>query len=691
MITPGEPDEAPGPSPPTPRSRVRVHSFRIWSARGVGAPEPLLIAEPPLRDPTSRSRWRLEGPLILVAVAVAFNLWVFRAQGDVVAYGNDLVVHLQMVSVAQHLLSMGRFPLGQWFPNIAQGSPFFVQYQSLSAILTGLLALVTGPRVALALTLYLLYSLWPVCVYWAGRIFGWDRWIAGVAAVVAPLVFGVTGRGFEVRSYGWAGAGLWSQLWAMWTLPLALAFCWRYISQRRYLAGAVLTLALTVAFHYLTAYLAGLAVIVFVLVRPREIVLRLRRAAVLATGVVLTSLWVTLPLLLDAKWTAINPAQVGTPVDDSYGAPTVLKWLVTGKTYDNGRYPVITILVGAGLIVCARRWRTDERARVLVGLWVLSLLLFFGRPTLGALLDLLPGNQELLFQRFVSGVQLSGDFLAGVGAVGIARSVMRASRLAFAERAPRSRASALYERFRIPAVSLVFLAFLTPAWSELRTYGADVGRAIAIERGHDQTQGRQLNVLLAYITAHGGGRTYAGLSSNWGVHFSVGVSPVYMELLQAGNIDNVGYGLWTSSLMMMPQYNFDESNIADYDAFDVHYLVLPAGQTPPVPAHLVETSGGFALWTRPPAGIVQVVDTQGSITATKSNIGPQATPFLRSPSRASRCTRPSRTRAPRRRPPRWPRGSRPPGHRAPSSTPATTWSPDASRLRSSPTGRPSSS
>ena len=110
----------------------------------------------------------------------------------------------------------------------------------------------------------------------------------------------------------------------------------------------------------------------------------------------------------------------------------------------------------------------------------------------------------------------------------------------------------------------------------------------------------------------------------------VGNLPVYMEVDQAADIDNVGYGLWTSSLMLIPEGYFDETNIGDYKAFDVRYLLLPTGKAPPVPANLTLKDGGYALWTIHPSGIVQVVDTQGTITANKSTIGPHVYRFMRS-------------------------------------------------------------
>ena len=279
-----------------------------------------------------------------------------------VSYPNDLALHTQMVTLARNVLSTGRFPLDQWYPYLSLGSPFFVQYQSFSAIITGALSKLTGVHPAFVGTLYLLLALWPICIYLSARLLGWERWIAGAAAAMAPLLFSVTGHGFEAESYGWLGNGLWSQLWAMWTLPLAWGFSWRYISKRQYLFGAVATLGLTIAFHFLLAYLAGLTLIAWVLLRPREIVKRVGRAWLAGVGALLATLWVTLPLLLDSKWIAVNQFQVGTVIDNSYGARKVLGWLFTGQIYDYGHFPVISIFVAIGVLACLVRPNRRESA-----------------------------------------------------------------------------------------------------------------------------------------------------------------------------------------------------------------------------------------------------------------------------------------------------------------------------------------
>ena len=193
----------------------------------VGSPdrsdERRLLRLPPDRD-------RRAGPLSLVALTVAFNLWMLRAQALPTLEPNDNAVHLSMVRWAIARMQGGHLPFDGWFPNLGLGSPLFHHYQSLPHILTGVLGLAVGSDRAFFGSLYLLLATWPVSVYLGARLFGWERWVAAAAAAVSTLLVSAPGYGYELGSYTWSGYGLWSQLWAMWLLPPALALGWRAVA-----------------------------------------------------------------------------------------------------------------------------------------------------------------------------------------------------------------------------------------------------------------------------------------------------------------------------------------------------------------------------------------------------------------------------------------------------------------------------
>ncbi|MGD0560507.1 MAG: YfhO family protein, partial [Streptosporangiaceae bacterium] len=403
-----------------------------------------------------------------------------------------------------------------------------------------------------------------------------------------------------------------------WTLPLAWGWSWRAIRDGHGYLRAIAAIALTAALHFETGYLALSVLLVWPFVAGRPLVTRLRRAAILFGGSVLAAAWVIVPLVEQGRWAAVNEALQGTGDVDGYGARDVMHWLLSGQLLDFGRLPVITVCAALGLGLAWLAWSSSAEARALLVALAVCLLFAFGRTTFGSLVDLIPGSADLFFRRFMMGVQLAALLLAGRGAAWLAA---RCGRLLEA-RVPRWRPG-LY-----PAVVLVAaVAVLAPAWLQLGAYDGQDGTAIATQRHADAVEGADMDRLVAVIKRDGGGRTYAGMPSNWGQSFTVGVVPVY-QYLDSLDVDEVGYTLRTASLMTDPEYYFDEQDPSDYRLFAIRYLILPVSQKPPVPARLAMRSGPYSLWTINGDGYIQVGRIVGEISANRTNIGASSIPLL---------------------------------------------------------------
>ena len=604
------------------------------SQRWRGLARLILHVDDGLSRPSAGVIPSLPGSWMLVILAAAWGLWSLRAECRTVAYPNDSGMHLQMTAYAHHLLAAGVSPYDHWYPWLSLGSPFFVQYQSLSAVIVGALGAPGSVPVVFAWSLYLLLALWPLCVYAAARLATFDRWPAAVAAASAPFLFSVTGRGFGHQSYIWIGSGLWSQLFAMWTLPLAWALTWRWVARREHFFWAIVALSGTVALHFLTGYLAALSVGVWVVIAPSQWRSRGLRALLLGLSVGLTSLWVTLPIVLHSTWLAVNQFQVGTTINNSYGGSQVLSWLVTGQLFDWRHAPVLTAVLACGVVSAVVSWRRDERSRFALGAFALSLVLFCGRPTFTWLIALLPGNQSLLLQRYLMGVQLAGLLLIGLGAVQVARTI---SSLATTQR-PRLHdvvVATFPGRWRWLAsagIVAVVVAVLLPAAQVVTAYDHSSASFINAQAASDASQGADVKALVALAKANGGGRIYAGMPSNWGHHFYVGQVPVYIYLEQLG-VDAVGFTLRTTGLMTDPEAYFDEYNLSDYSTFAIRYVLVPAFNRPKVNLVFVARRGDYSLWRTPSAldtTLVQVVDTVGVIRANNATLGPATRAFLMS-------------------------------------------------------------
>ena len=567
-------------------------------------------------------RWRPSpagrgGPLALVALAIAFNLIVLRAEVAPPQHLNDGSVHLQMIRWAEQRIEQGHLPLDGWYPYLALGSSRFHNYQSTPHILTAYLARVVGAEAAFGWTLYLLLSLWPISVYAGARLLGRERWEAGAAALLAPLVAGAPGLGYEQSSYTWQGRGVWSQLWAMWTLPLAWGLTWRAVSRGRGYALAAAAIAATVSFHFLSGYLALLVLGVWVVARPSELIRRAGRAAIVGAGGLLAAAWILVPLLGDRAFAGRSVFLQDTIFQDSFGASRVMGWLLSGELFDDRRLPLLSLMAAAGLVICLARFR-DDRSRALVGVSLLSLVLFFGRSFLGPAVELLPGGRDLLMRRFVIGVHLGGILLGGVGAAWAGRLALDRLR-AWRPRLGRGAAGA--------AVVVAGVVVLAPAWVERAAYAAGGARTVQAQREADRSDGADVANLVATAKRIGPGRMFAGLRGSWGGDYKVGFIPVY-SVLANQDADALGFTFRTPSLSTDVEAFFDDRNPDHYRLFNVRYLILPEDREPPVRALPIAQRGRHLLWALPTEGYLGVVDTIAPIPADRSNIAVQTRQFL---------------------------------------------------------------
>jgi hypothetical protein len=563
-------------------------------------------------------------PLLLVVFAVAFNAWTLRAERIPVSQLNDGAMHTQMIRWAADRVDAGHSPLDGWYPYFALGSAQFHHYPSLPHVALSPLEQVADSKTIYSVSLYILLCLWPLMVYLGARGFGLERWSAACAALLAPLLTSAPGYGFEYGSYTWQGLGLYSQLWGMVALPLAWRFGWSALERggRMLGAGAAL-LALTIALNYQAGYLALACVVLWTLIVPRgeehtagawirEALKRLWRGIVVIAGALLGAAWVLVPLVSDGPWTNLSPAFAGDFWLDSFGAARALEWLLSGELFDAGRLPVLTVLAAIGIVSAFARGPRTRGAIAVTVAGLASLLLFFGRVTWGPLADLLPGGEDLMFPRFLGGIQLAGVMLAGAGLAWLVRLVAsRATNLVPARWAA------------VTVTALLAAVVVMPALVERSRYH-DRGRPwIEEQRMTDQAEGGDI-ARLGELIRQGGGRAYAGSRTNWGEEYLVGRVPMYAQLADQ-DVDAIGFTYRTiSSLSSDVEALFDESDPDQYDLLNIRYLVLPPDRQPAVPARPVGNEGRHVLWEVETSGYLRVVDTADFVTTDRAHLDPVA-------------------------------------------------------------------
>ena len=581
----------------------------------------------PATEPRSKPSDRLGR--FAIALVILWNMWQLRASTAAVAYLNDSAMHESMVRFANQSLLNFHFPMTQWYPWLNLGSPQFLHYQGLGATLAGALGLIFQPNFVFRWSLYLMLVLWPIAVYKSARIMGLSRNAQIAATLISPFLISVPLVGYEQKAYIWIGYGVWAQLCASWALPFAWAYTWRAIGDRRYGLRAVFLIALTAALHFETGYMAMAAIVILPFVVPSQLRVRLKNMAIVLIGALVATSWVTVPLLVNRQWAAINTAIAPTGLVRGYGARANLEWLFKGQLFDNHRYvfgvpfPIITIFVFVGIFAAILNWKRDYLGRALVILFAVFFLISFGPTTWGPFIAVIPGHQDIYFRRFQMSVSMAGILLAGYGIAWLATLVTpQLSKVAarFANR-PRASASLIWVSARSSLViAIICVVVAAPL---MRSYDRLNASDISHQRQFQSNMAPYMGAIVDFLRGANNGRVYAGLPTNWGMNFTVGYVPVF-EYLVSQDIDQVGFTLRTASLMEQPEAEFNENQPADYAMFGIRYLILPAAKTPMVTANLIMTEGPYKLWEIPSNSYFSIVVPSGSIGENKGTLAAQA-------------------------------------------------------------------
>lgn len=559
----------------------------------------------------------LAGGLLLLAVA--FNLYHLWPEATQPAPRlNDTVLHWQALRAAAAALAAGHNPTDFWLSSIGLGYPLFHHYQHLAYLPPALLSYLSAGALPLEglfnAAQYLLSGGWPLAIFWSMRRLGFERLPAALAGLTASLLATNGLLGFEFGSYVWRGSGLYTQLWGMVWLPPALAQGVHTLRTGRGYALSTLLLAVVLLGHLVLGYIAVLSLAVLAGLLAVSTAGRwapLRRLLGLLVLLLLVTAYFWLPYGLDRAYMNRSVWEEAVKYN-SYGHTWILPALARGELFDFGRQPVLTGLAGLGLLVCLGRWR-QLRYRLPVALALLWLLLYFGRPTWGPLLELLPFSRDLHFHRLVAGLHLAGIYLTGLG---LAWPVARLA------------------RFRSPAGLLLGLLLLglllAPVYRERTAYLDQNRRWLEESQAAYAREADDLADLLALLASLPPGRVYAGLGNNWGRDYTIGAVPVYALLTDAG-LANLGYLYHALALTADVQVLFDETNPAHYQLFNVRYLVAPADHPPPAFARLKGQFGRHYLYIIETGGYFDLVNSQVAFTGSKDDFYPAAAAWLNSP------------------------------------------------------------
>jgi 6-pyruvoyl-tetrahydropterin synthase related domain len=560
---------------------------------------------------------------LLLLFAVAFNLYHLYPEVAISApVLNDGVLHRLALERARTALAAGQNPTDPWLAPIVLGYPLFHHYQHLAYLVPALLSFPFGRALEstdlLNWTQVLLLSLFPLSIYWSMRRLGFGRLPAAFAGLVASLLSTDGLYGFDLGSYVWRGYGLYTQLWGMLLLPPALAQSYVTLRTGRGYVWAVLLLASTALSHLVYGFIALVSLALFAFVpalgrRAESTALespwsRARRLILVLALVALVTAYFLIPYVLDRAY--MNRSVWEEPGKyAAYGYEWTLSALVRGDLFDFGRFPSLTLLAVAGLVVCLWRWR-EEHYRVPVVLAVVWMLLYFGRPTWGVLLDLLPFSGDLHFHRLLGGIHLGSILLMGIG-------------LALPWQWALSRGKA----WPVLITAIMTAALLVPVYRERGAYLAQNTHWMAENRDALAAEEEDLTALMQVLRDAPPGRVYAGLGGNWGKDYKIGEVPVY-ALLQNAGFDMLGYLYHALSLNSDVQVLFQDGRLEQYNLFNVRYVLTPTDWTVPSFYQALGDFGRHRLYEIPTSGYFDLVGSDLAFAGNKGEFYPAASAWL---------------------------------------------------------------
>jgi len=538
--------------------------------------------------------------LLLQAFALADELTVSRLDTS------DYLDHFLIIEGVTHAIEHGGNPL-DWFTESPFGYPIIRNYQPFAHVVTALLYLALGKTIPLisvfVFVRYLAIVFLPLSFFLAARWMELPRWTALAVGAIAPLISTNSLYGLEYESYIWQGYGLFAQAVAVHLLLLTLGLSFQAIRRghRPMLAG--LMLGLTFVSHFVYGYIGALTICVMAVVPDRGAPRRSRifRAMRIGAVSVLVSAFQLATLLLDRS--LINPAAPGEGWKaDSFGAGTVLKYLLTGDLLDYGRLPVFSLLALSGFVIALWRWRKTG-AVAGVQTWAVSgavlwTIILFGRPAWGSALVLLGIPREFPLHRVIGGLQLFLVLLAGIGLCEIAGAIARRSRPAV-------------------AVAVAVLLLVPAVWER----GGRLARSRHFHQQYLSMIADEANSLDAVVKAvkRRSGYAYAGLPATWGNMFRVGGGAQFYLFLISNDVAATFYADHAIELSSSMMPLFDDLRPEDYRLFNVSSVVSPPLRDTPPFLTLRLSAGRFRVYDTPATGYLDVVDTVAAVPADRNS------------------------------------------------------------------------
>lgn len=545
-------------------------------------------------------------PLLFVIFAVGFNLFMLFPETQIKMDLNDNVFAYTLISRMNitlsdifHLpFSIFHLPLllDHWTPEWAMGYPVFSYYQHiphLTVVLLYRILLLTSYFLPFTLSLmstfnwfkYLMLSFFPLAIYYSGRKFDLSKLTSASSALISTFISTQYLYGTDYNSLVFRGSGMYTQLWGIFFLPLALSAVYQSLKYNKSYITAVVFLSLSLAGHLVFGYIAVLSTpLLYLIFIMNNLTIKQSQQSVfsalvnsgltfgkrllfiLSSAFILLSYWL-IPLILNSAYQNKSFWDDLTKFN-SYGAMQIIKWLLNGQIFDNARWPVLTTMVAMGFFYALYSYFTSREKSLRVTtktsflffplLFLFWLVLYFGRYTFGSLFDLLPMSEGLHGHRLINGVHVAGIFLAGLSLEWFYKTLepIRNQIIKFI--------------IFITLITLILFPVIKERYDYLFYNTISIRNAMT---AYSKDAGN-FEKVIDTINKNGPARVNIGRPGNWGRNFNIGQSSSYFGL-SVNNLDTIGFEPESWSPNTDIEQFFSEYAKNHYRLFNIDYIVAP--------------------------------------------------------------------------------------------------------------------
>ncbi|MDE3269786.1 MAG: hypothetical protein OYH77_05840 [Pseudomonadota bacterium] len=358
----------------------------------------------PLVDVSPRTAQLTLAATSILLLAMLFIRYVFAGA----TMGADNSSHLAEILTIAELLRSGDFDF--WSYDFSLGYPFFIGYNALPYLIMGLIAAPlkgwVDPTIIYNGTVAILSALLPLSWYYTGRLLRLPRFTALLFSFAPLLLADHTGFGFSIHSI--AAWGLFTQLWGMLVMPIAVANYYRLLElQEDRIYQTILWHSLLCSLHCLLGIFTGLCAFVWFLFNIRRWKVFLISQAVV---LVLFSYWIYSYLMYSDYLLQISFTE--HPIYGERSLALLLKNFVSGKFFSffDRVLPYQTILLVVGILASLLFAFNRLRCWALLILGF-ALLCYFYVPGDSYVSGLLPIMKEIPARRYLSLMHFSGALL----------------------------------------------------------------------------------------------------------------------------------------------------------------------------------------------------------------------------------------------------------------------------------------